>query len=468
MTFLPGRARRHAARSSGRFVHAAAAVAVSFGLAAAASGQATLQVPGDHATIQAAIAAASNGDRVVEVPQDAPTIAAAYAIVPDGGSILVDDGVWSGSGNTDVEFFFSKDVLIASRNGPARCVIDGENLSSFLRIANDNDIRVEVRGFTLTRCRTALDVKGTTADISDCRFLDNSVNGASTGGAAVDVANFAIVSLRRCLLVGNSGPSGGAVRIKESQAVIDACTFLDNTATIGGSLRIQTAADVVMRNSILRGGSAPNGMELSIAAVGTVVTVSYCDVAGGQSGAQVLNATLEWGPGNIDAEPLFVDAAAGDLHLQAGSPCINTGDPASAPDADTSPADMGALSYDPWMDLGGGVPGSLGLPVLVAQGALLGDHAVTLTLSPVRSGTLVTLYLGLLPAGVPWKGGVFWPDPLLSVPGLTVPASGELQLTGRWPLGLPSSTDLYLQMWFADPLIPSGIAGSNGVKGTTP
>ncbi len=35
----------------------------------------------------------------------------------------------------------------------------------------------------------------------------------------------------------------------------------------------------------------------------------------------------------------------GDFHLQAGSPCIDTGDPNSPPDPDGTPADMGAFYF---------------------------------------------------------------------------------------------------------------------------
>jgi hypothetical protein len=44
--------------------------------------------------------------------------------------------------------------------------------------------------------------------------------------------------------------------------------------------------------------------------------------------------------------PQFVDTANGDLHLLAGSPCIDAGDPASPPDPDSSIADQGCYFFD--------------------------------------------------------------------------------------------------------------------------
>ncbi len=52
-----------------------------------------------------------------------------------------------------------------------------------------------------------------------------------------------------------------------------------------------------------------------------MIDVTHSDVQGGYDG-----------DGNIDADPLFVDAAGGDLHLTSGSPCVDTGDAASLPD----------------------------------------------------------------------------------------------------------------------------------------
>lgn len=70
--------------------------------------------------------------------------------------------------------------------------------------------------------------------------------------------------------------------------------------------------------------------------LGSHATVLYCNVEGGQGSASVsANSTLTWGPGNIDADPQFVDPDGPDndlgteddnFRLLAVSPCIDAGD----------------------------------------------------------------------------------------------------------------------------------------------
>jgi hypothetical protein len=48
----------------------------------------------------------------------------------------------------------------------------------------------------------------------------------------------------------------------------------------------------------------------------------------------------------VKVNPEFYNEVEHDFHLKSGSPCINTGDPASSPDADGSRADLGAFPYE--------------------------------------------------------------------------------------------------------------------------
>jgi hypothetical protein len=59
--------------------------------------------------------------------------------------------------------------------------------------------------------------------------------------------------------------------------------------------------------------------------------VSYCNVQGGQAANSIsANSTFIWGPGNINADPQFLNLAATNYHVAATSPCIDTGTNISA------------------------------------------------------------------------------------------------------------------------------------------
>ena len=74
-------------------------------------------------------------------------------------------------------------------------------------------------------------------------------------------------------------------------------------------------------NSILWGNNAPTAPEIHIASESSPA-FTYCAIRG---------AGLWPGDGNINADPLFVDVAGGDLRLGRGSPCIDAGNNAAVP-----------------------------------------------------------------------------------------------------------------------------------------
>ena len=112
-----------------------------------------------------------------------------------------------------------------------------------------------------------------------------------------------------CLIARNFAPSMGS-GIFASDAFISGCTIVDNGYSEFGGDGVEGSVEI--HNSILWGNGPSQAS--------SDATISYSDVQGGWPGS-----------GNISADPLFVDPAAGDYHLLAGSPCIDTGDPAYVP-----------------------------------------------------------------------------------------------------------------------------------------
>jgi hypothetical protein len=135
------------------------------------------------------------------------------------------------------------------------------------------------------------------ADSSVCYNSVLAYNSATFGGGAMDGA------LINCLVVSNlsSFVGGGA----EGTSMTN-CTLVGNSSTdYGGG-----ATGGTLYNCVLCYNTAPSGPNFDL---GT--TLNYC----------CTTPLPGSGLGNFTNPPLFVNAAAGNLRLQASSPCINAG-----------------------------------------------------------------------------------------------------------------------------------------------
>jgi hypothetical protein len=142
------------------------------------------------------------------------------------------------------------------------------------------------------------------------------------------------------------------------------------------------------------------------------------------------------GIGNIAADPLFVDPTQQDFHLQADSPCIDSGDPASPLDPDSTRADIGALYFDqgiqPFMQI---VLTPVSTPILIPPegGRFSYDARITNNnLSPQTADVWVSV---TLPGGTqlsPLLGPV-----CLSLPAQSVISRNRTQdVPGNAPAGI--------------------------------
>jgi len=63
--------------------------------------------------------------RKIKVPKDYPNIQTAINFAEDGDTVIVDDGVWTGPNNKNLDFL-GLAITVRSKNGPDNCIIDCE------------------------------------------------------------------------------------------------------------------------------------------------------------------------------------------------------------------------------------------------------------------------------------------------------------------------------------------------------
>lgn len=182
-------------------------------------------------------------------------------------------------------------------------------------------------------------------------FISNQAT--NNGGGLQMVTDSGDMDAARNVFASNSsGNSGGALNMAAGTGSVDARnnTFYGNsTLNDGGGLYVyldQAAAQSDLRNNIFW-DSAPNAFGYSFGSGPGTLSLTYSAVedAGGEA----------WfGTGCITNNPLFRNAPASDFKLswtgypvtnQTKSPCIDSGDSASALDPDGTRADMGAYHF---------------------------------------------------------------------------------------------------------------------------
>lgn len=103
-------------------------------------------------------------------------------------------------------------------------------------------------------------------------------------------------------------------------------SIVNNSAT-SGIAGVYCAKPAVFYNNIVWGNTSPSGTQI----VGPSLTVRYCDVQGGYSGA-----------GNMNADPNFSDSS---YILTANSPCVDKGDSSSVYNDPPDPNNPSAARY---------------------------------------------------------------------------------------------------------------------------
>ena len=179
----------------------------------------------------------------------------------------------------------------------------------------------------------SLSIQPTLTNVS---FVGNS---AGTGGGMSTWGGRPL--LINTLFTANSASSGGALHnIFASHPTLINVTFFSNTANSGGAIANHYGSSSVLTNCILWGNTTSSPGAQIYNTVGCTSTISHSDVQGsGGSGAGWDTALGTDGGGNIDADPLFLNVADGNLRLWILSPAVDAGDNSAVPSGVVTDAD---------------------------------------------------------------------------------------------------------------------------------
>ncbi|MBL7066980.1 MAG: VCBS repeat-containing protein [Candidatus Marinimicrobia bacterium] len=148
-----------------------------------------------------------------------------------------------------------------------------------------------------------------------------SRNSAAHGGGMF-LDHYSSPTLENAVISGNTATYAGGIWCEYlSNPILYNATLTENT---NGGIILSNSASCVVMNTIFWNNS-PN-IEFREIYASNTITISYSDIQGGRDSIVTnSNGTVNWGSGNIDVDPEFVDLANGDYHLTDASPCIGAG-----------------------------------------------------------------------------------------------------------------------------------------------
>ena len=123
-----------------------------------------------------------------------------------------------------------------------------------------------------------------------------------------------------------------------------------------------------------------------------------------------------------------------------------------------------------FIDIGPGLAGVSGIPLLTGAGDLSPGSGTGFTLDIANGNPLSLgfLFVSLTQGAAPFKGGTFYPLPILVQIAIVTDLFGNMSLPAAIPLGVPSGTSFVNQVWITDPAAVKGASATNGLKVVTP
>jgi hypothetical protein len=153
----------------------------------------------------------------------------------------------------------------------------------------------------------------------DVSFIGNSAYAGGGMASELDNPTLTNVVFSNNTTLGTSGQGAGLFDLASSPT-LDSVSFVDNVSSDvptygGGAIYNTSSSSPIIHNSIFWGNSDPQVLNQD---AGSIPTFTYSDLQGGCQPGFNCNFI-------INKDPLFVNPALNDLHLQLSSPAIDAG-----------------------------------------------------------------------------------------------------------------------------------------------
>lgn len=241
--------------------------------------------------------------KTIRVPEDYSTIQEAVDSAYSYDTILVNDGIYSGVGNQEIEIF-QKSLYIRSVNGAEHTILDGSGstkteLNFIANYGSQIFYFQEVDGFTFQ-------------------------NFSGAYGGAIFGNYYQIFTIKNSVFYNNNARYlGGAIYCSGVGLHIENCTFANNsTGDPHGTITITGGHPTIINTIIAHSENSSAFISLPFASVYPNYDIQCSNIYGNQNGDWVGHiVSQEHINGNMSEDPLFCDTATGDLHINDMSFC---------------------------------------------------------------------------------------------------------------------------------------------------
>jgi hypothetical protein len=292
-----------------------------------------------------------------------------------GDTVLVADGTYTGSSNTNIDFQGRRVVLRSASDNPEKCVIDCRGIVYYSRgfqFRSGEDSTSIVRGLKVINgyvddgagvlCESAspkfvncvfafnragqagggVKCRGGRMIAENCTFIGNY--GANGGGAAVVQATpqfrnctfrdntgisgggiayidcSSMPTIRGCTFTGNLGSgTGGAISLSNSSLLVQSCTLTRNSSVTGSGIDAWGSSAAMITQTIIAFGHSGAAVHC---ANGAEATMQCSNICGNEGGDYVgCLEGLSGVGGNIQVDPQFCDETHGNFGIWAASSC---------------------------------------------------------------------------------------------------------------------------------------------------